>query len=343
MSSRSTTHKRSLKAPTEVGAQTYGDHLTGQNKKKSFCASFLFAPLDRKKTFISIIIFGALMEMIGTMLYVVCTNMLRSAASGTNVLLDGLLIGGLSGLCLWIIAGGWRRHVRDRARDEYESSTVELNELPRLLNWTLAFGLFLVNRLGLFVLLGYWTMQTMGALAGGGLLWFFGAGVVPTASTAHMGRVWAAEIIGSAVITLCLLFSHMLGGSIEDEDRRLRKGMKYVAYGRALMIAVLYQYQGYAFDAVIYLGGLIGLCTSAGCPNATPFDNAPVFYMLVPLLGGVVGVVIYLILLGIYSLYLVFSNEPNRTKEIDDVFPKNRGITQSLVHKGNFLDDEKSK
>lgn len=290
--------RRTPKAPKAIEAETFADHfgtisndrrVNTSEDKTPFLNTFLYAPYDRKQTYPGTIAMSLLMELIGTLVFVLFSNLARLAANGTSVLLDGAVLGLVMG-GTYYMATGWRLHLDQ-----------EQNELPRHLSWSVSFGYFLVLRTGLVIMLAYLFVQTLGSLIAGGILYGIGAGVVPAPLIANLHITWGFEILGSAIIVFTLLYNHLLGGTYADEDVNQRPAQELASFARALFVTVAYQFQVYSLDAVVYLGGLIGLCTGSGCPDALPFHNAPVFYLLVPLLGAVIAAIVYVLLLCVYG------------------------------------------
>lgn len=287
--------KQRFNPPQKIGARSFVkddaqyDHPSGG----SFGASLAYAPFDRRSYSSAILVVSYLAELLGTFVFAFVVNLAKASITGVMTSVETFLAGtflGLIGGLAYYLASGWNM----------DSPNSEYAELPKHLSWSVSFAYALIMRTGWLVLVGYLVSQTLGSLIAGGLLRFLGAGTVPTPLATHMSRTWFVEIIGVFIIVFPLLYKHMAGATLKEEDARLRNAQMYAAGGRALATAVLFQFQGYSFDAVIYLAGLIGGCNVngvSGCPNASPFHGAPAFYMLVPLLGAVIAVAFYLIVL----------------------------------------------
>jgi hypothetical protein len=283
--------------PQKIGARTFSGSPDAQyptSTDEDWTAALAYAPFHRREFAWSIVILSYLAELLGTFVFAFVINLAKSSITGpmssVETFLAGTFLGMIGGLTYYL-AAGWNMDVPNS----------EYAELPKHLSWTVSFAYALVFRLGALPLLGYLFSQTVGSLMAGGLLYFLGKGTLPTASAASIGTTWFVEIIGVFFIVFPLLFKHLLGASTQEEEYRRRNAHFYAAGGRAFATAILFQFQGYSFDAVVYLAGLIALCTSEGCPNSTPFGGAPAFYILAPLVGVLVVVAFYLITLGLVA------------------------------------------
>ncbi len=290
MSASSTKHRKP-DAPARVSAQSFA-RSQGQfrNNDGSAGSRFVFAPYHNKTPNGAIIAISYIKELLATLFIALCVNLARYSLTGTaEPFIGGTLLGAVAGASYYL-ATGWRLN------------GPKLGELPHHCSWSVTLGYMATFRTGVTYGLGYLISQTLGSLCAGGILYFFGAGVVPTPVLANQNQTWFVEIFAPALIVFNILYNHMMGADVEDEDEHLRKGHAFGAGTRFLLTAILYQWQGYSFDHVVYFAGFIGLCSGGTCVTNVPFENAPVFYQFVPLIGTLVGVALYYVIMLIYSI-----------------------------------------
>ena len=285
------TKHRKPGAPARVGAQSFA-RSQGQfrNDEGEAGSRFVYAPYHKEAAHASIIAISYLVELLGTLFFALCVNMARFSLTGSAEPFIGGALLGVVAAASYYLATGWRLN------------GPKLGELPHHCSWSVTIGYIATFRTGVLPGLGYFAMQTIGALCAGGILYFFGAGVVPTPALANQNQTWFIEIVAPALIVFNILFNHMIGSEVADENEHVRKGHAFGAGTRFLLTAILYQWQGYSFDHVVYFAGFIGLCSGGTCVTDMPFNNAPVFYQLVPILGALVGVALYFIIMLLYSL-----------------------------------------
>lgn len=301
-------------APDKVGARSFAqsDAQYQNPNGGSWAASLALAPLDRREYHYSIIALSYIAELLGTFVFVFVVNLAKASITGVmtsvETFLAGTFLGAIGGLTYYL-ATGWNM----------DSPDAEYAELPKHLSWTVTIAYSILFRTGWLLSLFYLLAQTCGALLAAGLLYFLGKGTLPTPLAADMGKTWFVEIIGVFFIVFPLLFKHMMGATLTEEDARIRNAQYYAAGGRAFATAVFFQFQGYSFEPMVYLAGMVALCTDAGCPNTTPFGGAPAFYLLVPLLGSLVAVLFY-------AIALLFVNctmwgKPRKTRRVSAKAP----------------------
>jgi len=281
--------------PASVGAESFQGPLNSDAhfQEKNIGRSLLWAPFERHGSYAGIFITGLIMEMIGTLLFSFFTNMVISnVGAGVDPVLKGFLVGIVSASTYYMAAGGWR--IR---------TSGGFNELPRHLSWSVSFVDFLLLRTGFLILLAYWAAQTAGSAVAAGLLRAFvinsgGAVVLPLPTVVSLW--WGAEIIGSATICLIYIYSKYFGGTYENEENEQRlNATTNISMARFGLMVAFFPVQSYYFDPVLYLTALIATCTGTTCTDAVPFNNAPVFYIFVPLIGSAVAAFLYYVLLAI--------------------------------------------
>lgn len=288
---------RERKSNKTIGARAYAGKASSQYQHPNdgtWLEQMAFAPLTRRSYHGAIIALNGVAIILATFFFTFAVNLAKAAVTGpmssVELLLAGAVVGIVSGVAKYM-ATGWNMNVPDP----------DFAELPIMVTWTAPFAMALVFRMGWLLVPGYWLCQTIGSLIAGGLLGFLNLGTLPTPVATDIGQTWFVEIIGVILIVFPRLFKHLAGASLQEEDARKRTGDLYAAGGRALATTILFQRQGYSFDPMVYLAGLIGLCDSSGCPNATPFEGAPAFYLLVPFIGVLISVVLYLVALAFVS------------------------------------------
>jgi len=294
---RSRNNQNGRSKPASIEAEGFGD--SGDDKilqsSTGLGAALLWAPFDRKGSYAGIVITSFFMEFLGTFVFAFFTNMAIAGLGGaTDEILKGFLVGIVAAGTYYMAAGGWKNREAD----------ADINELPRHLSMTVTFANMFVLRTGFLILLGYWTMQIGGSLFAGLLLHqWHPAGVLPaplTSASDLVSRIWGAELLGSGVIIFSILYNQYFGGNNTDEQKNRLVGVTTASLARFGLTVIFFQHGSYSFDGVIYLAGLIGSCSiSGGCTDALPFNNAPVFYLLVPLLGVLMAVVVYYFLLAV--------------------------------------------
>lgn len=281
-----------------VGARTYAASKDGPDaqfshpdgERGSWLSSLAYAPLDRRSLHWGMIALSWIAEMLGTFVFVFVVNLGKASITGSMTSVETFLAGtflGIIGGLTYYLASGWN----------IDSPDADYYELPKHLSWTVSLAHTLLFRTGWLMLVFYLLAQTCGSLLASGFLFFLGKGTLPTPLAANMGTTWFVEIFGVFCIIFPMLFKHLAGATLTEEDARVRNSQFYAAGGRVFATSILFQFQGYSFDPVIYLGGLVALCDSTGCPNSTPFGGAVAFYILVPLLGAMVACVFYAVAL----------------------------------------------
>lgn len=277
----------------QVGAENLKDLYNSGNFQKGdgFGAAALFAPWHKTSPRGGIIALSLVMEMVGVLVFTFFLNLAKYASTtGTDVLLDGAVVGFIGGGTYYMITQ-WRSHY-DQLELQHHYST------------SISFAYLLCMKIGLVVFLGYLAMQILGAAVSGAILMGFGAGTLPTPANPNIGITWGTEILGSGVIIFTLLYCHLVGDvEKEEESDKFREAQKMAAWARGLITIVLFKFQGYSFDFVVYFAGLIASCDAGnGCPNALPFNNAPVFYGFLPWLGAIGAVLLLAIFLWFYGI-----------------------------------------
>jgi glycerol uptake facilitator-like aquaporin len=290
--------RRRRPAPKDVGAEhfTHPDGSASLNRSGNLGNAILYAPFDRVGSYAGILTTGLLMEMIGTFLFSFFTNMVLTKV-GTTVPMDptlnGFLVAIVSAGTYFMAAGGWR--IADKNPE---------NELPRHLSWSISFANVFVLRTGLFVLLGYLVAQTAGSLIAA---WLLHVWVGPTdialalpPNTISVSLWWGAEILGSGLIVFSYIYNQYFGGDYYEEIKQRGNAVLCTAMVRFGLMIIFFPFHSFYFDPVLYLTTLVGSCTSSGgCVDNIPFANAPVFYILVPLLGAFIAVLFYYLFLAI--------------------------------------------
>lgn len=279
--------------PEQIAARSFvGDDAQYGNPNKGSALTTLFwAPFDKRQFHWGIAFLSYIAEFLGTFVFVFVVNLAKASITGPLTSVENFLAGtflGLIGGLTYYLASGWNM----------DSPNPDYAELPKHLSWTVSFAYAAVFRTGIVPLFFYLLSQTLGSLTAGGLLNFLQKGTIPTPDPATKGIYWFVEIAGVFFIIFPLLFKHMAGATLVEEDARQRNAQFYAAGGRAFATSIFFQFQGYSFDSMVYLGGLIGMCTSAtGCPSETPFRGAVVFYLLVPILAVLIAVAFYALVL----------------------------------------------
>jgi len=280
---------KALDAPTKrISAEDWADHSPSTN---GYMSSFLWAPFDRYTARMGIVLLGYIMELLGTFLFVLFTNLARQNLPVTNT--PGvLLFNAEESLVLGIVAGGM-----------YYLCTgfrLQPDEQPRHLSWSVTLAFFLTFRTGLLPAIIYLCAQTGGAALAGVTLWGLGVNIVPGATTVAIGLAFGFEFLGTFVIVFPLLYNMLLGCPVEEERINMRNGQTMASLGRVLSTSVFVAANAYSFDAVVYLGGLIGFGLLADVNQ--PYNASPAFFLLVPFAGALAAVIVYYLLLLLFKL-----------------------------------------
>ena len=285
-----------------VGARTKEQQYQPAGKG-SMLQTLIWAPGNWEILKVTNTLRAYFMEILGTLLFTLATNMAVSLSIATSTsLLSGVLVGVVAG-GTYCMAGSW---LRTSSKDESDY------ELPRHLSWSVSFGHFLVMRLGLWYLLWYLVAQTAGAATAGGLLWFFGNGVVPFSLTTvgggpitpNNGFYWALEILGPMFIVFSVLYNNYLStyfrqtADKRSEEENIRHGVYAGGLVRLFWTAIFFNKGAYSFDAVVYIAGVIGTCATA-CLSSD--GNGWWFYILVPLIGSVCAAILYILPIMLFS------------------------------------------
>lgn len=304
--------------PEKIAAKSFVGEDDGQytNPNKGGPLTTLFwAPFDKRTFHWGIAFLSYIAEFLGTFVFVFVVNLAKASITGSLTSVENFLAGtflGLIGGLTYYLASGWNM----------DSPNPEYAELPKHLSWTVSFAYAAVFRTGIIPLVFYLLSQTAGSLMAGGLLNFLQKGTVPTADPATMGVNWFVEIVGVFFIIFPLLFKHMAGATLVEEDARQRNAQFYAAGGRAFATSIFFQFQGYSFDSMVYLGGLVGLCTTAtGCPTETPFGGSVVFYLLVPLLAVFIAVAFYALVLLLVNTVMWTPKQRTRRRGLAEEEP----------------------
>ena len=161
--------QRKPAAPARVGAQSFA-RSQGQfrNDDGEDGPRILYAPYHKEVAYGSVIAISYLVELIGTFFFALCVNMARYSLTGTSEpFIGGTMLALVAGASYYL-ATGWRLN------------GPKVGELPHHCSWTVTFAYLCTFRTGIIPALGYLIVQTLGSLCAGGILYFFGAGVVPT-------------------------------------------------------------------------------------------------------------------------------------------------------------------
>ena len=276
------------------------------NGKGTILQTLLWAPGDMETLKLSNTIRAYIMELVGVTLFALVINMAVSLSYATaDTLLSGVLVGILGGGAYHMI-GSWTRTSAGNEMDY---------ELARHLSWSVSLGHFLVGRLGLVYLLFYLVVQTGGSCIAGGFLYYFGNGVVPFSLTTlavpagpivfNYGFSWMLEILGSTFIVFSILYNNYLArylpaAGTDVEESHIHHGQYLGGVMRGIWTAIFLSKAAYSFDAVVYIAGTIGTCSSAaGCLGGA--SNGWPFYVFVPLLGSVGAAILYLPLIALFT------------------------------------------
>ena len=287
---------RGVNKPSAISAEHFNGELGSDAhfQRDNIGRSLVWAPFERQGSYVGILFSGLFMEMLGTLLFSFFTNMVVTNVGQTvamDPILNGFLVAIVSASTYFMAAGGWRIRKSDG-----------FNELPRHLSWTVTFTDFLMLRTGLLIMLLYWTAQVAGALAAGGLLRAFivNSATIRLPLPTDVGLAWGGEIFGAGVISLIYIYSKYFGGSYAEEEQTQRlNAVSNMSIARFGLMVVFYPLQIYYFDATLYITAVIATCVGTTCANATPFPNAPAFYLLVPFIGAVIAALVYYFLLAI--------------------------------------------
>lgn len=296
MSTPNKVTNRKMKAPNarSIGARNVMPDIwedptlaTSRHKSLRACCMHPFG-----STAFSIILVSLMLEILATVVFTVVTNLAHGGGLGANTLINGAVVG--------IAAGG----------SFYISSTMYLegSGMPRYASLTLLVATMILWRTSPLAGLGYIVAQFLGVLIGGAIL--FGIGAYPAAAfpngapawetTINAQSYWLAETFGVFCIVLVYLASYMLGTTLEQEreEKRLRRANLYAAATRAVVTMGLYRFQGYVFEPMVYVAGILSTCFAGG---ACSTNGSAAFYMLLPLLPTLVAALIVVALVGIFS------------------------------------------
>jgi len=178
-------------------------------------------------------------------------NLVRFAAAGPSVILDGALIG-LVHASIFYAAWEWTK--------EYD--------LRRHLNWVISMAYIFVGDVGLVTFIGYAGAQFLGGAAAGGILSAVGAGVVPdigaAATATSMATAYGFEFLGSLVLGFVLLYNEKLENPKEKEIENHRRAGLSLAIAIFFMTTALYQFQSYTWGNVTNAPASPGQLLSCG-------------------------------------------------------------------------------
>ncbi len=265
-----------------MGAET----VEGQYKSDgSYWSNFVHYPSNRHSIRWMTLIVSFFNEYIATFGFVFVTVWATKLVAPSASLLNGFVLGLVAGGAYYMFSG-WQLPKRSI---EYE--------LPRHLSISITFAHWLGGRCGIKYAVFYWIFQILGSLTAGALLKGFGMGFTMTTFDT-VPYLWGVEILASFFICFGSLYSNYFGIPESAEKAHTRSGQHHAAGARVLFTTLFLSKYFYSGDFVVYLGGLIGLCTSGGCPGDDPIFAAPVFYAFVPLIGAAgAGVIFFLLTL----------------------------------------------
>jgi len=283
-----TQRKPALQAPSSIKAQSF----TEQYNDGTTWQSILWYPTQGEKLTWRTQIKSYIMEFLATLVFTFLTvfSVVTAIDSGADTAIRSILIG-LVGCGSYYMVTGWLR--------------MPESELPRHASWLVTVSQMAVFRFGVFHGLFYLTMQLVGAIAAAGILFGFGPGFALTASDENwipqqvdnVSRAWFAEIIGSFAIVFSLLYNHMAGVPNKDEHEHRREGEVMASVMRGLATIVFYRVGNWSFEPVVYLAGLFATGFHNGFLSATSATHlSAAFFILVPMLGMLLAIILYLIL-----------------------------------------------
>ena len=277
----------------KIESESVYDQYHGEANKGAW-NQFLWGPFADKSVRWGALIVSMIMELLGTLLFTLLTNLAKFYAADITVPVNGLIVGVIGGSAYYVCT--WKPLV----------TAGEETDVDRHLSWSVTMVLTVVARAGFVLFPFYIIMQGAGALIAGAIMYAGTTGALPTppATIYATPNIWGYEILGSMLICFFLL-AQFLGGSRQTEDERTRSAQMYAAFARALVTTATYGIIGsHSFDSVVYLAGFIGSCTTAAvcsANTANPFSGAIAFYLFVPLIGGVAALAVFLLLLLIYG------------------------------------------
>lgn len=277
-----------LDAPMKtVGATSWADHSPSQN---GYLSTAMWAPFDRYTARMGMVLLGYLIELLGSLVFCLFTNLARQNLSGVTTTapldtLSAVLVGAVSALTFYM-ATGFR---------------LQPDEQPRHISWTITLANLLTFRTGFIPAFFYLCFQTAGAALAGVILWGLGSGRVPAGPTIPFATAFGFEILGSFLIVFAWLFNTMYGAAtLEEENANTRSGQASASIGRFLATAALAAGDSYSFEPIIYIAGLIGFGLVSNVDN--PYNASPAIFILTPMVGMVAAVIIYYVLLLLFRL-----------------------------------------
>jgi hypothetical protein len=278
-----------LKAPASIKANGLAD----QYKDGNTSSAWLWAPTHLEDSRLSwrTQIKSYVMEMIAMCIFTFCLGfaVVTAVNNGADMALRTLTVA-IVAFGSYMMVTGWLRMPEE--------------ELPRLASFNLILARLLTLRLGLLHALFYTIAEFVGILLGGALLVAFGTGSTTVdvwipSYAGGIGASWGAELFGSSFIVMAYLYNYMGGVEHEKEHEFQRNGEMAAAVVRGISTLLFFRLGHWTFDPFVYLAGLFA--TGFASPHVFLSDDAATrlswgFYFGVPLIGMVIGVVVYLLL-----------------------------------------------
>lgn len=279
-------NKSALQAPSSIKAQGFMDQYKNESADKA--SPWLWAPSHNTGITWLTQIKSYAMEMVATLVFtflLVFSVVSASIASGDTAVRSILV--GLVGFGSYYMVTGWLRKPD--------------SELPRHAGWLVTVSQVAVFRFGLLHGLFYLVAQFLGAIIAAALLFGLGDGGNPERWIPQLadtvGRAWLAEIIGAFAIIFSLLYNHMAGVPTDEEDKHRRDGEVMASAMRGVATLVFFRLGHWSFEPVVYLAGLFASgYNGAFLSDTTANHLSAAFFILVPMIGMAVAVLLYLLL-----------------------------------------------
>jgi len=278
-----TQRKPALQAPSSIKANSINQQFEDGNT----AAAWLWYPTNKKSITFLTMLKSYLMEYVASLvlIFLVVFSVVSAVANTADMGIRSLLVA-LVGFGSYYMVTGWLR--------------MPDSELPRHASWLVTVSHMMVLRFGILHGLIYLVAQTLGALTASGILSAFGPGATVEAWVPQIAdttaRSWAAEIIGSSLIVFSLLYNHMAGVPNDLEQDHQREGEVMASAMRGVATLIFFRLGHWSYDPAIYLGGLFATCWNGGClSDSTANHLSAAFFILVPMIGMVVAVALYLL------------------------------------------------
>ncbi len=278
--------RKPISAPnSKLGAKNAEDfHPTGKGGR-SCLGSCFWAPADRHDTSITALVVTLSLVMFGTFMYTFAV-----IAPIRLISLNAFSIGesGWAGaIAVFALIAG-TNFLRPRGNGYF---------FPVIVTWRDTWMNMAAGRLGPVFSPFYSIAQLIGALISGGLLYYFDLGFVLT-GTPNVGYLYCLEILGGFFISFITLYNTVFGTSVDEEDDHRPRAYIFSGLFEAAWRAITWSKGFYSGDTWVYVAGVIGM---GGLANASPFDNAAVFYVLLPIVPGICAALFVWLLLAIYG------------------------------------------